>query len=123
MRSDSDSYTRKRLLFAPLYEMYQISVCRVKSKYASSFGFLSKTIAKIQQFFQISKSSEHYSSFFLIFLYFYERAVIGRGFPTVNFISTLAVLRMRVKHFPASLLHAVKERSIFHFVIFFALFN
>ena len=67
MRSDSDSYMRKRLLFAPLYEMYQISVCRVKSKFASSFGFLSKTVAKIQQIFEFSKYRSIISQFFAIF--------------------------------------------------------
>lgn len=48
----------------PSVEMYQISVCRVKSKYASSFGFLSKTVAKILQNFEYTKSRSIISDFF-----------------------------------------------------------
>ena len=36
----------------PSLEMYQISVCRVKSKFASSFGFLSKTVQIYYIFFK-----------------------------------------------------------------------
>ena len=52
------------ITLCPSREMYQISVCRVKSKFASSFGFLSKTVAKILQNFEYTKSRSIISDFF-----------------------------------------------------------
>ena len=54
------------LTLSPSREMYQISVCRVKSKFASSFGFLSKTVAKIQQIFEFTKYRSIISDFLFI---------------------------------------------------------
>jgi len=124
MTSALDSYMRKRLLSAPLWKCTRFLFVGSKVNSLQVLGFSPKRLQSYNNFLNLPNLGALFLNFLQIFYIFSnERAVIGRGFPTVYFIGTLAVLRMRVKHLAASLLHTGKERSILHFVISFALFN
>lgn len=124
MISALDSYMRKRLLSAPPLKCTRFLFVGSKVNSLQVLGFSPKRLQRYNKFLNFPNIGALFLNFLQIFYIFAnERAVIGRGFPTVYFIGTLAVLRMREKHLTARLLHTVKERIILHLVVFLALFD
>lgn len=108
MISALDSYMRKRLLPAPPLKCTRFLFVGSKVNSLQVLGFSPKRLQSYNNFLNLPNLGALFLNFLQIFYIFAnERAVIGRGFPTVYFIGTLADLRMRVKHFAASLLHTV----------------